>query len=92
MRANAVLLDGAVVGLVGVAREPDVGLFFAEIKPELQPHLGSITVWRAIKGAMDYVRAYPGPVLSTAAHAEGCLMLHRLGFKYLEGRWYGWLG
>lgn len=92
MRANAVLMDGEVVALVGVAREPDIGKFFSDVKPALQPHLKSITVWRAIVGAMDYVRAYPGPVLASAEHAEGCLMLHRLGFKYLEGRWYGWLG
>lgn len=92
VRANAVLLDGKVVGIVGVAREYDIGKFFSDVKPELEPHLSSVTVWRAIKGAMDYVRAYRGPVLSTAEHAEGCVMLHRLGFKHLEGRWYGWLG
>ena len=92
MRANAVLMDGEVVGIIGVIREPDWGKFFSDVKPALQPHLKSITVWRAIRGAMDYVRDYRGPVMAAASHVEGCVMLHRLGFKHLHGAWYGWLG
>lgn len=92
MRAMAILMDDEVVALVGVVREPDWGKFFSEHKPQLEPHLKSITVWRAIKASMEYVRSYRGPVMSCARHAEGCLMLHRLGFQHLRGAWYGWLG
>lgn len=92
MRVNAVLMDDEVVGLVGVAREPEWGKFFSDTKPQLQPYLKSITVWRAITGAMDYVRAYRGPVLAISDDAEGCRLLFRLGFKHLHGDWHGWLG
>ena len=92
MRAVVALLDGEAVGLIGVVRERDFGKYFSEIKPQLQPYLKSITVLRAIKESMEYVRAYRGPVMSTAEHAEGCRMLHRLGFTHLHGAWYGWLG
>jgi hypothetical protein len=92
MRANVVLIDGKPEGVIGVCREPDWGKFFSDTNPQLQPYLKSITVWRAITGAMEYVRAYRGPVLAVAQHADGCLWLHRLGFRHLQGAWYGWLG
>lgn len=85
-------VDGEIGGLVGVAREPEWGKFFSDVKPNLEPHLKSITVWRAITAAMDYVRAYRGPVMATAEDSEGCILLHRLGFTHLYGAWHGWVG
>ncbi len=92
LKANTVLMDGSVVGVVGVARHPEWGVFFTDYKPELEPHLSSVTVWRAVKDAMTFVRKYRGPVMSIADHVEGCMNLHRLGFSHLYGAWYGWLG
>jgi hypothetical protein len=87
-----VCMDGEVVGVVGVAKEVDYGKFFSDWKPRLQPYVRSITVWRAIKGAMEYVRNYRGPVMAVSQDSEGCVVLHRLGFTHLQGVWYGWLG
>ncbi len=91
LRANTVLLDGKVVGMIGVSRDYEWGTFFSDFKPELQPHLKSITVMRAVRDALEFVKSYRGPVLSMAEHGEGCRILHRLGFTHLHGWWYGWL-
>ena len=91
MRAVVVTQDGEVTGIAGVARERDWGKFFSDYKPQLQPYLKSITVMRAVKDALQIVREYRGPVLAIARDAEGCRILHRLGFTHLHGAWYGWL-
>jgi hypothetical protein len=84
-------MDGQPVGVVGVIRERYFGKFFSDFKPELQPHLRSITIMRAINGALDYADRYRGPVIAVAENAEGCRLLHRLGFTHLQGALYGWL-
>lgn len=90
VRASCVLLGDEVVGVAGVARHPEWGMFFTDNSRLLQPHLSSVTVWRAIKDAMTIVREYHGPVMSIADHAEGCRNLARLGFTHLYGAWWGW--
>lgn len=92
MRANAIVLDGEVAGLVGVVRHKEWGVFFSDHKPQLRDHLSSVTVWRAIKDAMAIVESYRGPVMSIADDAESCIQLTRLGFQHLYGAWWGWLG
>lgn len=84
-------MDGTVVGLVGVVRQPEWGVFFSEHKPQLRPYLSSVTVWRAIKDAMTIVQDYRGPVMSIAENAESCMQLNRLGFQHLYGAWWGWV-
>jgi hypothetical protein len=84
-------LDGQVAGIIGVSRENNIGKFFADFKPELEPHLKSLTIMRAIKRALDFCDDYQGPVIAIAEHGEGCRILHRLGFDHLEGAYYGWL-
>ena len=84
-------MDGEPVGVVGVIRERYFGKFFSDFKPELQPHLRSITIMRAINGALDYADRYRGPVIAVAKDAEGCRILFRLGFTHLQGALYGWL-
>ena len=91
LRGYAALLDDEVVGLIGIARHKEFGLFFSEHKEALVPYLRSVLIWRAIKDAMQLVYSYRGPVLSVAEHAEGCRLLCRLGFTHLHGAWYGWL-
>lgn len=91
LRANVAVMDGRCIGLVGVSREKDWGLFFSDVKPELQPYLKSVQIMRCVKQALRYVREYKGPVVSIAESAEGCRILNRLGFTHLYGAWYGWL-
>ncbi len=91
MRALVAEMDGRVVGIIGVIREGPIGKFFCDFLPELQPHLQSITIFRAVKASMEFVKQYQGPVLALAEHAEGCRMLNRLGFTHLDGEYYQWL-
>ncbi len=84
-------MDGEVVGLIGVVREQYVGKFFVDFKPILQPYLQSITIMRTVKASMQFVAQYRGPTVAVAEHAEGCRILHRLGWTHLEGELYGWL-
>jgi len=91
MRAIVAEMDGKVVGMIGVVREGPVGKFFCDISPKLEPHLRSITIYRAIKDSMEIVKRYGGPVVCVAEHAEGCRLLNRLGFTHLDGAYYAWL-
>ena len=91
VQANVAVLDGKVVGICGVAKHPEWGLFFSDFKEELRPYLSSVTIWRGIKDAMRYVERYAGPLVSQASSVEGCMNLNRLGFSHLHGVWYGWL-
>ena len=91
LRAYAAIMDGEVVGLIGIVREATVGRFFCDFKPKLQPYLQSITIMRAVKRSMEFADQYRGPVVAVAEHAEGCRILHRLGWTHLQGELYGWL-
>ena len=91
MRADVAEMDGEIVGVIGISRDREHGLFFSDFKPSLQPHLKSITIMRAIKRALRFCEQYRGPVLAVAEDAESCRIMHRLGFTHLHGVWYGWL-
>lgn len=91
MRAVVAVMDGRIIGILGVVREGDIGKYFCDFKPELEPYLRSMPIMRAIKQSMGFVHGYKGPLVSVAAHAEGCRILHRLGFTHLQGALYGWL-
>lgn len=84
-------MNGEPAAIIGVVRHPEWGIFFSETKPQLQPYLSSVTVWRAVKDAMTIVEDYHGPVMSIADSSEGCILLCRLGFTHLYGAWWGWL-
>ena len=91
IKAFSALIDGRVVGVLGIIREGPIGKFFCDISPELQPHLRSITIMRAIKASIEMVKDYRGPIVAVAEHAEGCRLLNRLGFTHLDGVYYTWL-
>lgn len=91
MRAIVVVMDGKLVGMLGVVREREIGKYFTDHRPELQPHLRSITIMRAVKASLRFADQYRGPVIAIAEHAESCRLLHRLGFTHLQGAYYGWL-
>ncbi|NOR35863.1 MAG: hypothetical protein GQ577_03865 [Woeseiaceae bacterium] len=90
MRAFVILLDGKPAGFIGLLREGGIGKYFTEYKPELQPYLKSITIMRALCKALDWCRAYRGPVVAIATTAESCYTMNRLGFEHMEGVYYGW--
>jgi len=91
LRALVAVMDGKVVGVLGIAREGQIGKYFCDFKEELEPYLRSMTIMRAIKQSIQFCEEYKGPLVSVAEHAEGCRILNRLGFVHLEGAVYGWL-
>jgi len=91
MRALVAVMDGRIVGFLGVVREGPIGKYFCDIAPELEPYLRSMAIMRAIKQSMKFVKDYKGPMIAVAEHAEGCRLLNRLGFTHLDGVYYAWL-
>ncbi len=91
MRAYVAIMDGELVGVVGVVRERTYGKYFCDIRPELQPHLRSITIMRAVKASLRFADEYRGPLIAVADDAESCRLLNRLGFTHIQGALYGWL-
>ncbi len=90
LRAIVVTLDDDPVGIIGVSRERGIGKFFADYMDELESYLPSITVMRAIKASMEFVKDFPGPVYAVAQHAEGARILTRLGFTHISGDLFLW--
>ena len=91
IKALVALMDGELVGIAGVIRDGYIGRYFVDFKDELQPHLQSITLWRAIKESHRFCDEYRGPILAVAEHAEGHRLLNKLGWTHLEGDLYGWV-
>ena len=90
LRAIVVTLDGDPAAILGVSRERGIGKYFADYTVELEPYLKSITVLRAIKASMEFVKNYPGPVYSVAQHRKGARLLKRLGFTHISGDLFLW--
>ena len=90
LRAVIVTLDGEPVGIIGVSREDGIGKYFSEYRDALKPHLRSITVMRAIKASMEFVKDHPGPVYAGAEHEQGKHILTRLGFTNIDGDLFSW--
>ncbi len=91
MRALVAVLDGNVVGVIGIVREQLWGRFFSDFAPALQPYLKTITIMRAVKQSLRFCDDYRGPVVAIAKDAESCRFMHRLGFTHLQGAAYAWL-
>lgn len=91
MKAIVAVMDGEVVGCIGVIRDRDAGRYFADFKEKLTPHLKSITIMRAVKASLRFVEEYAGPVVSVSEDAEGVMILTRLGFTHIEGELFAWL-
>jgi hypothetical protein len=91
VRAIVATVDGRPAGIVGLVREKTHGRYFSEFKEELEPHLRSIVIMRAIKKSLEWVEAYNGPVLAVAQHEEGARLMTRMGFTYIGGGLFQWL-
>ena len=92
MRAIVGTVDGEVAGIIGVARFDGFGEYFSQFSEPLQPFLGSMTVWRAVKASMKFVESYRGVLYAIAQHAEGERNLLRLGFVQIDGELFLWPG
>lgn len=82
IRAIIVLLDDVPSGIVGLDLRTDRAIAFSEQKPELEPHMKSMTVLRAIKRAQRMFRESPVPVI--VVNTSNPPLLERLGFTEIE--------
>ena len=90
MRAIAISLNGVPAAIIGLYFAGDRLMAFSEFKPELEPHLKSMTVLRAIKAAQRMFEQSKRPVY--AVGDECSRILDRLGFKHIDDGVYRWLG
>lgn len=82
LRAAVITLDGEVAGIIGVARSAYSARFFSEHKPELEPYLSSVAVWRAVKAALRFVDESQTVVYVVSSDER---MMRRLGFQRVPG-------
>lgn len=82
IRAIVILLDEVPVGIVGLSYEGDRYIAFSESKPELEPHLKSMPVLRAVKAAQRMILDASLPVL--VVNTSNPKLLERLGFREIE--------
>ena len=88
MRAIVVRLDGSPAGIIGVAIERGRLRAFSEYRPELEPHLKSITVMRAVKAAQKMFAASSMQVVAVCDGSAALLV--RLGFVHVQDDIYLW--
>ena len=90
LRATVITLDGRVAGIIGIARAYAFTRLFSEYKPELDPYLGAVAVWRAVKAVMRVVESQPQSVYSFSQHDDGARILARLGFEQVSEGVFVW--
>jgi len=90
MRAVVVRMGGRPVAIIGIAIERSRARAFSEYKPELEPHLKSISVLRAIKAAQQMFAASVKPVVAVCDGSAALLV--RLGFVHVQDDVYAWRG
>lgn len=82
MRAIAIFMDEEPVAIIGLAYQRDRYIAFSEFKPELEPHLKSMTVLRAVKAAQRMFLDSPLPVL--VKDTTNPPLIERLGFLKID--------
>ncbi len=98
LKAVVVTLNDEPVGIIGLAQEGRCLKLFSEFQPVLRDQLRCMTVLRAIKKAMSFVKAARLPVVAITQENEpdSPRILERLGFKFHShsdsGDVYEWLG
>lgn len=91
LQAVCVRRDGEPVLIVGLAFERRQARFFSEHKMT-DRELHTVTAWRAVKQAMEFVKVSKVPVAAVAECIEGVRNLTRLGFRHVIGETYVWPG
>lgn len=89
LRAITIFMDEKPMGIIGVAMNDTQALAFSDYKPELQPHLRSMPVLRAIKAAQLLFENTRVPLY--AQRTTDNALLSRLGFAHAGGEVYRWV-
>ena len=87
MRAMVVLMDGKLAGIAGIVREGPGYKLFSDSIPELEPHLRSMTVLRAVKKVLEFTESSRLPVAAVSDNPD---LLKRFGFRHVGGDEYLW--
>lgn len=82
IKAIAVFMGEEPVGMVGLEMYRDRCVAFSEFKPELEPHLKTMPVLRAVKAAQKMFREQSLPVL--VVNTSNPQLLERLGFQEIQ--------
>lgn len=82
IRAVVILMDDGPVAIIGMEQLRDRYVAFSEFKPELEPHLKSMTVLRAIKAAQRMIQEARMPVL--VVNTSNPKLIEKLGFIQVE--------
>lgn len=92
VRAMAMLVDGKVEALAGLARWPRFYEFFSEIRPGARSRLHCVTVIRHLLRAAAWIRDCRLPVIAVASADEpgSVQLLERLGFVHEYGEFFKW--
>jgi hypothetical protein len=88
VKAIVILMDEDPVAVTGITVERGHHVAFSEYKPELEPHLKSMPVLRALKAVQGMFAAARLPVYAIRT-VENCL-LERLGFRRLQDEVFLW--
>lgn len=94
MRAMVMLIDGALVGIAGVARWTSHGCyeFFSDLKPESRELLKCPTVIRHLLRIKPWIRECRLPVYAVAQADEPNAerLLAHFGFRHETGALFKW--
>jgi hypothetical protein len=82
IRAAVVTLDDEPVGIAGLSYDGDRYTAFSEFKPELEPHLKSMPVLRAVKAVQKMILTADLPVI--VQNTTNPKLLERLGFIEIQ--------
>lgn len=82
IRAVVVTLNEEPVGIAGLSYDGDRYTAFSEFKPELEPHLKSMPVLRAVKAVERMIHEANLPVI--VINTTNPPLLERLGFREIE--------
>lgn len=88
IRAVSLVLNGNVVGVIGLARGAECEKLFSDTHPELASYAHRFAILRAIKLVMSMVETSVLDVY--AVRQDGTDILPRLGFDHVEGDIYKW--
>lgn len=82
IKAIVVLMDDEPAAVIGLEFCRDRFIAFSEFKPELEPHLKTMPVLRAVKAAQRMILDAPLPVL--VCNTTNPPLLERLGFTEIR--------
>lgn len=86
VRAIMAFEGDEAIGVIGLKRQAGCWEFFSDFREEKRQALPRITCMRAVKAAMQLVRACEAPVIAFVENEpDGHRMLERLGFKQIHG-------